>query len=675
MGFFQPASKKRRIALLCVAGLLAAGALTRADAPASAVLPSGSVASAQTKSLFDPARHMLVSEIKPGMKGYGLSVFSGEKIEKFDVEVVNVVHDFNPKYDAILIRCPGEYLKGTGPIAGMSGSPIYLYGTDGRPRMIGAFAYGWPFAKDCLAGVQPIQYMLGLPANDSPPAAENAAQSSAGHSSPEKEAFPPHWSLRDVPMRPWGKPARAAARHSATSSGNTTGSDIRLRPLATPLMAGGIGAEALAKIAPLFEGTGLVPMQVGTGMGSMAAGDDPRLEPGSVLAVPLLTGDMELTAVGTCTERIGDRIFGFGHPFNNEGPINLPMGSGSIATVVSNLETSFKLGFLARPSGTLLTDQTVGVAGTVGRLAPMIPLEIRIVYDDGSLDQTYHFKAALHPKLTPMITAAAVLMALTGDRNLPQYYTTDYDLTADFVGGDSVHIVNRSTNSDGNEMIADMALPLLATSDNPFKSVALSNLHGTIHVSNNVRSADILSVMVPRTKYAPGETVKAYISYQPFHAEVTTMETSIELPHDLPNGPYQFIVSDWTKYLEDEKTADPFKFDASSIGDLFAVIKDVVGIRHDAVYLRLVRQPDGIAVGRTAMPRLPSSQRQVLLDTGRSNITPIVSSTVKVVPSDCVMSGSAEFTINIDRDARVETTSRPSELQDTSSDGGPTPGQ
>jgi hypothetical protein len=662
MGFFPPAAINGAFVFACVTGIFAAGGVVSADS----TLPAEATA-VQTKSLFDPARHMLVSEIKPGMKGYGLSVFSGEKIEKFDVEVVNVVHDFNPKYDAILIRCPGQFLQSTGPIAGMSGSPIYLCGADGHPRMIGAFAYGWPFAKDCLAGVQPIQYMLNLPSNESARPRITGVRDTPVHSSADRESFHPHWSLRDVPVRPWGNPKRQLANHSLQS-----GSDLRLRPLATPLMAGGISAEALAQISPLFEGTGLVPMQVGSSMASQDIADDPKLEPGSVLAVPLLTGDMELTAVGTCTERIGDRIFGFGHPFNNEGPINLPVGAGSIATVVSNLETSFKLGFLSRPSGTLLTDQTVGVAGTVGRSAPMIPVEIRIVYDDGSLDETYHFKAALHPKLTPTIAAAAVSMALTGERNLPQYYTTDYDLTADFADGRSVHVVNSSTNSDGNEMLADIALPLMATSDNPFQSVYLSSLRGTIRVSNKVRSADITAVMVPRTKYAPGETVKAYISYQPFHSEVKTMETSIELPRDLPNGAYQFVVSDWTKYLEDEKTANPFKFDASNIGDLFAVLKDVIGIRHDAVYLRLVRQADGIAVGRTAMPRLPSSQRQVLLDTGRTNITPIVSSNVKIVPSECVMSGSAEFTINIDRDTRVETTSRPSDPENSPTGGSTT---
>ena len=108
-------------------------------------------------SLFDPARHMHVSEVRPGMTGYGLTVFKGDKIERFDVEVVSILHNFNPKGDVVLIRAKGDYLEHTGSVAGMSGSPIYLKDDRGRYRMIGAFAYGWPMTKDPLAGVQPIE--------------------------------------------------------------------------------------------------------------------------------------------------------------------------------------------------------------------------------------------------------------------------------------------------------------------------------------------------------------------------------------------------------------------------------------------------------------------------------------------------------------------------------------
>src|SRR5262249_36872315 len=114
---------------------------------------------------FDPARHMLVSEVKEGMSGYGLSVFKGTRLDRFEVKVLSVLRNFNPKYDVVLIECKGANLEHTGAIAGMSGSPIYLKDEQGRDRLIGAFAYGWPMMKDPIAGVQPIEYMLAIPAD------------------------------------------------------------------------------------------------------------------------------------------------------------------------------------------------------------------------------------------------------------------------------------------------------------------------------------------------------------------------------------------------------------------------------------------------------------------------------------------------------------------------------
>ncbi|MGB9797677.1 MAG: SpoIVB peptidase S55, partial [bacterium] len=53
---------------------------------------------------FDPKTMMRVKDIKPGMKGYGLTVFKGTKIEKFDVEILGVLPKDNITGDIILAR-------------------------------------------------------------------------------------------------------------------------------------------------------------------------------------------------------------------------------------------------------------------------------------------------------------------------------------------------------------------------------------------------------------------------------------------------------------------------------------------------------------------------------------------------------------------------------------------
>src|SRR5215510_11323757 len=100
---------------------------------------------------------MSVDEVRPGMKGFGKTVFQGTKIEQFDVELLGVLKNFAPKQDMILARLSGGPIARTGVIAGMSGSPVYIDG-----KLLGAVAFSFPYATEPIAGIQPIQQMLGL---------------------------------------------------------------------------------------------------------------------------------------------------------------------------------------------------------------------------------------------------------------------------------------------------------------------------------------------------------------------------------------------------------------------------------------------------------------------------------------------------------------------------------
>src|SRR5262249_22190856 len=103
------------------------------------------------------AKFMSVDEVRPGMKGYGRTVFQGTRIEQFDVELLGVLKNYAPKQDMILARLSGGPLARTGVIAGMSGSPGYIDG-----KLLGAVAFSFPYATEPIAGIQPIQQMLGL---------------------------------------------------------------------------------------------------------------------------------------------------------------------------------------------------------------------------------------------------------------------------------------------------------------------------------------------------------------------------------------------------------------------------------------------------------------------------------------------------------------------------------
>src|SRR5437879_12466437 len=80
------------------------------------------------------------------MQGVGKTVFLGDKIESFQVEILGTLENIGPKESLILGRLSGGPLEKTGVLQGMSGSPVYIDG-----KLVGAVAMAFPFAKDPIA--------------------------------------------------------------------------------------------------------------------------------------------------------------------------------------------------------------------------------------------------------------------------------------------------------------------------------------------------------------------------------------------------------------------------------------------------------------------------------------------------------------------------------------------
>ena len=103
------------------------------------------------------------------MHGTGRTVFNGNKIEDFQVEILGVLDNIGPKESLILARLSGGPLEHTGVMQGMSGSPVYIDG-----KLVGAVAMAFPFAKDPIAGIRPIEDMLRTSTTATPPSRASA---------------------------------------------------------------------------------------------------------------------------------------------------------------------------------------------------------------------------------------------------------------------------------------------------------------------------------------------------------------------------------------------------------------------------------------------------------------------------------------------------------------------
>src|SRR5437867_4405403 len=242
-------------------------------------------------------KFMAVDEVRQGMKGFGKTVFQGTTVEQFGVEVLGVLRNFAPKQDMILVRLSGGPLERTGVIAGMSGSPVYIEG-----KLLGAVAFAFPFAKEPVAGVQPIQQMLDVldqrPANT--PKAANASSRTFPGESPTAFVLGQLQKLADgVPIHQLLLPPSLLGAGPFQSAAGTPS----LMRIQTPLFVSGASPAALQQFAPFFNAFGFTPVQGGGGgsAANLAPASPSKLEPGSSVNVELIRGDISWSANGTVT--------------------------------------------------------------------------------------------------------------------------------------------------------------------------------------------------------------------------------------------------------------------------------------------------------------------------------------------------------------------------------------
>jgi hypothetical protein len=350
---------------------------------------------------------MGVSELKRGMKGYGLTVFEGTKPERFDVEIIDVLSNFRPRQELILVKTKHPRLEVAKVVAGMSGSPVFING-----KMIGAYAYGWSFGTEPVAGVTPIRMMLDELALPLPDNIDG-------------------WPLRLVPgpiaaAKKVGSPNRSGGRrfggelgrydvfeHArevklAHASSQSDRSMTAVSPVATPLLMGGLTPGAIRLASDMLAPLGLEPLQAGGGGGAPDPNAPTRFEDGGAIGVQLIRGDMSAMGLGTVTRVEGDRLVAFGHPMMEAGVTALPTAVGRVAWFLASEQRSFKLGVPVRPLGALVNDRVASIVCSHSATAPVVPVTVSIRGVPGVPLSTWNFEVAHEKFMTPTFLAVAI---------------------------------------------------------------------------------------------------------------------------------------------------------------------------------------------------------------------------------------------------------------------------
>jgi len=626
--------------------IVAAGCAAQNSPPAG----SDNALEAAREHVEKSDRYLHHSKLRRGMKGYGLSVFAETKIERFDVEIVSVVTNWGPHQDVILARLSGKGLEKSGVIAGMSGSPVYMRDEDGKDKIIGAVAYGWPLGKDPICGIQPITQMLAASGmfqlDKAQPAGEAAKTMQAGPASRERlQALLDPRKLDFAVPRTGGGDAEDASANAAP----------QLSPLVTPLMGSGMGPRTLGLARGILEPMGLAPMQGGAvGAADLERAGEAKLEPGASISVMLVTGDAAISAVGTVTDVVDGRVLGFGHSFLGRGEVDFPMGPSHVHTVIPSLVKSFKLASLVRVTGALRRDENVGVTGIVGRESKMIPMTVTIDWPEGERRRVYRYGVCRDRTLTPFATMMLIYQSTVGWHDLPEEHTIRYKTSVDFGELGRYEAQNVLAGMGLSGVISDTVRPMAALLDNPFGPTAkVERIDVEITVEPERLSAEILEVKLDGELYRPGDTITGQVTVRPFREERRKIAFALRVPEELSDGQHTLNACDWETSLNLDRNDSPQLFDPKTTGQLFAALRRVVAPRTDRVYLRLPLKSPGLALGQRELVDLPESKAGILADAQLLDAHVTGQSKVETLPSRWVLSGSAE--------AKFEVQRRPSE--------------
>ncbi len=516
-----------------------------------------------------------LKDVRAGQHGIGRTVFAGTRVEDFQVEILGVLDNLGPRQSIILARLSGGPLAATGVMQGMSGSPVYIDG-----KLVGAVALSFPQSKEAIAGIRPIEDMLRV---EPKPSADASRQLAVN--------LPP--------------------RRSPVIDGNT-----RLEEIATPVSFSGFTAATLDHFAPQLRTMGLDPRQGISGGGAPGdrLGDPKKLEPGSMISVQLLAGDMSTGADGTVTAIDGDRIYAFGHRFLAAGPTDLPFAQAEVLALLPNLLSSFKISTAREWMGSITADRDTAIAGVTGRAAAMIPVEIRVGAN------AYRMRMVQDRVMTPLLTQMALFSAIDAtERNIgPETYSMSGKI--DFEGG-SVRI--------DDVYSGDVAVPAIASGgvastlgfalQSGFDALKVKNLTLDVRPVEKRGQSQILDFIAPRSA-RPGEELDLVVVMGGENGLEMSRHVRYRVPVGAPNGMLYFTVSDATatNIVEFQAAVGTPQHSPEQVLNLLN------GLRSNTkAYLRVWRSEPSFTVEGRDLPDPPPSLAMILTraQAGSTNLT------------------------------------------------------
>lgn len=571
-----------------------------------------------------------VSQIKAGMKGKGKSVFMGSKIEEFDVEILGVLHNFQPKRNLILAKLKNSILDEAGVIQGMSGSPVYVDG-----KLIGAVAYSFgTFTKEAIAGITPIAEMLAISEGDT-------SKSSFSPRIPIKK----HLTLEELFEI---NKEFFQARSAGTAEGQI------FKPLSIPLVFSGFSSPVFEKAKTFFSKLGFIPLRAGSSAQSLdeVSPPDMTLQEGAPVGVQLIGGDMNMSAVGTVTYVDGSRILAFGHPLYNLGAVDYAMTKAKVIAVIPSLSTSVKVAVTDIIVGRFSQDRTSGVLGELGKMPQFIPINFKILNAKGKI-RDFKVKISNDKILTPALVNLAVTNIMSIEERSYGDLTIELNGNVYLDNGMSIHLedlFSGTLNSSIVNLSSLVSAVVFFLTNNEFEELAIHRIDLNFRVAEEVRFSYLEKVWLDKYDVSPGEKIQIKIYSRNFRGESMLKEVSLAAPHLQSGSEFYIVIGDAASIHQIEtKQYRTQAFVPRSLNQLVRILSSLR--KNNRIYFKILAAKPGLFLKGEEMPNLPPTMKSMFSSPRAASSVPTELSRSTLgeyqIPINYVFKGAALIPIKI----------------------------
>ena len=529
-----------------------------------------------------------LKDLQPGMKGYGKTVISGRKIEKFDIEVLGICSNnkmnetplINGK--SILVKVSGDVIKRAGGIAaGMSGSPVYI-----DNKLVGGISSGWLMTDHTVGLITPIDEMLEIWNYPSDIKSKTGIKTGCLQKHHLDKPIKIGCKTIDTIIEAPYSLASAVVPESNEAVFSQAASEIRIDDLNKNRVSDSIKARLNRKNVIVTDTNKNEKANDISGYFAIISPD--YYEPGSSIGIQLARGDINVTTLGTLTHRDGERILGLAHSFLKKGKVSFLLTGAYIHHSFGSVQMPFKIGAPTEMLGTVEQDREKGISAVIGKLPAMIPVKIDVNDKTLGIEKSINYQIVKDASVLTTVLDTTIMQALEGaiDREGPGTALMSISMDCSSKSGENYNFRRENlfySKTDICQVLTNEVTSLVdMISESEFEEVMPTRILLKVEIENKRRTLTIEKVEVKSSSVSSGGVLDVEVTLKPFREPKFIRKVKLPIPQDIGKESLTLSVFGLNMKVEDldvpsdskENKASNYKLEENTTSDFSSVIRN-----------------------------------------------------------------------------------------------------